>query len=392
MLLALLCGGLLVLTGLVQAQVGSPPARPTGLTVEANHDSVSLSWDSPADASISHYEILRRDVALHAVGLFFTIEANTGSAETTYTDHNVTAQTRYVYRVKAVNAHGPSQWSSFASADTPPNPADLAPTMLTAAAIDTGVGLNWQAPAAQAVAVTGYEILRAVGQGPWTTLLSNSASTETSYTDAGATQAGETYRYEVRALRDTEKSQASNQAALSLPPEPVEQSAPKSEQTVTLDGQDDDSDLQPLPSTQGVVYTWEDGDRTLQARLQVALTVTKDGGIGSRETIVRSDAGSTTAQKSAGQPVFRSPSGALMTLPGGVLLVLDAAWDQAAVDDFFVRNQIGVSRVSELGWLPNGFFVDTEPGFPSLNLANALAGQDGVVLSSPNWRTESTLY
>ena len=39
----------------------------------------------------------------------------------------------------------------------------------------------------------------------------------------------------------------------------------------------------------------------------------------------------------------------------------------------------------------NAFFVETEPGFPSLNLANELAEQEGVLISSPNWRTEVSL-
>ena len=77
-----------------------------------------------------------------------------------------------------------------------------------------------------------------------------------------------------------------------------------------------------------------------------------------------------------------------MTLPGGVLLVLDAAWERAQVADFLVRNTIAQSRVSELGFAPNAFLVETDPGFPSLDLANALAGQDGVLSSSPNWRRE----
>ena len=36
----------------------------------------------------------------------------------------------------------------------------------------------------------------------------------------------------------------------------------------------------------------------------------------------------------------------------------------------------------------NAFFVETAPGLPSLFLANALAVQDGVQLSSPNWLME----
>ena len=89
------------------------------------------------------------------------------------------------------------------------------------------------------------------------------------------------------------------------------------------------------------------------------------------------------------RPVFRSESGGeLMTLPGGVLLALDPEWDQARVETFFSQNGISADRTSELGFIENGFLVKTGPGFPSLELANALAGQDGVLVSSPNWWRE----
>jgi hypothetical protein len=89
---------------------------------------------------------------------------------------------------------------------------------------------------------------------------------------------------------------------------------------------------------------------------------------------------------SEAQPVFRSESGGgLMTLPGGVMLALDPEWDQAAADKFFEGNGIKPGQVSELGFLDNAFFVETDPGFPSLELANSLAGKEGVTVSSPNW-------
>ena len=77
-----------------------------------------------------------------------------------------------------------------------------------------------------------------------------------------------------------------------------------------------------------------------------------------------------------------------MTLPGGVLLALDPEWDKAQVDKFFSDNDISKEQVSELGLIPNGFVVETEAGFPSLDLANSLAGQEGVEISSPNWWRE----
>ena len=142
-------------------------------------------------------------------------------------------------------------------------------------------------------------------------------------------------------------------------------------------------------SVQGQVYTYEDGDRTLRVYLQPDLAVREDSGTTTNrgEHLVK-QARSRASGASGGQPVFRSESGALMTLPGGVLLVLTAAWDETETDAFFADNGIELDRVSALDYLPNGFFVETAPGFPSLNLANALAEQAGVELSSPNWQTE----
>ena len=147
-------------------------------------------------------------------------------------------------------------------------------------------------------------------------------------------------------------------------------------------------------SGQGTVYTWEDGDRTLRVVLQNDLVVQVTAANTPDDVVVVKGAGDSIVQKQArhGQnagPVFRSESGGgLMTLPGGVLLALDPEWDQAMVESFFSRNNISTDRTSELDFLDNGFLVEAEPGFPSLELANALAAQDGVVISSPNWWRE----
>ena len=135
----------------------TPPDRPTGLSSSAAHDSVTLTWDDPADADITHYQVFRRDASIHAIGEFVTLEENTGSADTTYTDETVEPESHYVYRVKAVNAQGASPWSSFSKAltpaapDPPPAAVDLAPTGLTATLVEGGgVTLSWTAPAEDA--------------------------------------------------------------------------------------------------------------------------------------------------------------------------------------------------------------------------------------------------
>ena len=106
----------------VGAQQGTVPDKPTGVVVTATHDSVSLTWEDPADSTITHYQIFRRDRAVHDPGEFVEIDSNTGSAATSYTDANVEPEGSYVYRVKAVNAHGASHWSDYRRADTPAAP------------------------------------------------------------------------------------------------------------------------------------------------------------------------------------------------------------------------------------------------------------------------------
>ena len=80
------------------------PAQPTGLSALVFHDHVDLTWDDPDDNSITGYEILRRDKDVHQEGTFETVEADTGSQATTYTDTSVYPEKRYVYRIKALNA------------------------------------------------------------------------------------------------------------------------------------------------------------------------------------------------------------------------------------------------------------------------------------------------
>ena len=141
----------------------------------------------------------------------------------------------------------------------------------------------------------------------------------------------------------------------------------------------------------GPIYTWQDGDRTMRVVLQPDLTVRSAADHGPANRVLETRTGESIVRKRnrsvvSGLPVFRSETGnTLMTLPGGVLLVLDAEWDQHDIDRFFSDNQVDHHSVTEFDFLDNAFLVPTEPGFPSLELANRLVGLPGVVSSSPNW-------
>ena len=145
---------------------------------------------------------------------------------------------------------------------------------------------------------------------------------------------------------------------------------------------------------QGTVYAYQDGDRTFRVILQEDLVVEKTAAITSDDEVVLRGTGESIVRKQTkhgkdAQPVFRSEwGGGLMTLPGGVLLVLDSTWDDPKVQSFFSENGISPELTSELDFIPNGFFVETQAGFASLELANELADRDGVVLSTPNWWRE----
>ena len=147
-------------------------------------------------------------------------------------------------------------------------------------------------------------------------------------------------------------------------------------------------------SGQGMVYTWDDGGRSMRVVLQADLVVQKTSADTPEDAVIARGSGDSIVRRQAGhiqeaRPVFRSESGGgLMMLPGGVLLALDPLWDEGEIESFFSSNNISTDRISELEFLQNGFLVETEPGFPSLDLANLLADQEGVLISSPNWWSE----
>ncbi len=146
-------------------------------------------------------------------------------------------------------------------------------------------------------------------------------------------------------------------------------------------------------SAQGAEYTWQDGRHTRRARVQIDLVAQAEEETRSDDIVVRGRGEEHVVRRQprhdeTALPVFRSESGEILTLPGGVLLALDASWDQARVDQFFLENGITGDRIARQQFAVHGFLVETEPGFPSLELANTLAAQDGVLLSSPNWRRE----
>ncbi len=236
-----LVGSLVVTGGDAQAQ-SSVPAAPTGLsTSSVSYDAVSLAWDDPADAAITGYQVLRRSRDGDAYGdgrgaaEFVAVVADTASPAASYTDTTVTARTRYVYRVKAINPAGLGARSSYLNVETPDAPTT--PTAQTAPARPTGlsaspvthdaVSLTWDDPGDTTIG--GYQVLRrsrdgdAYGDGrgaaEFVAVVADTASPAASYTDTTVT-ARTRYVYRVVAVNAAGSSPRSSYLNVETPPAP----------------------------------------------------------------------------------------------------------------------------------------------------------------------------
>ena len=192
------------------AQPTEPPAKPTGLSATASHDSVTLTWDDPGDDTITGYVILRRVRVNNTGGEFSELVADTGTAATTYTDDTVAASTTYTYRIKAINGAGTSERSRWFHIDTPAAPVPDKPTGLEATASHDSVTLTWEDPGDDSI--TGYVILRRLRyddpSGHFDELVADTGTAATTYTD-DTVKTNTHYTYRIKAINGAGVSERS---------------------------------------------------------------------------------------------------------------------------------------------------------------------------------------
>ena len=92
-----------------------PPPAPTNLTAVVENGNIVLTWSAPSDNSVTGYQVLRRRPTEGEEALLVYV-SDTSSTATAYTDTNVTAGVRHVYRVKAINSAGTGPRSNYARA------------------------------------------------------------------------------------------------------------------------------------------------------------------------------------------------------------------------------------------------------------------------------------
>jgi len=109
------------------------PTQPRNLSAVASSSQIQLTWSIPSsdgNSKITGYKIeVKKDS-----GSYSTLESNTKSTSTSYVDSNIQINSKYTYRVSAINSVGISIPSSEASAT--PKEATLQLSLLSKFTID----------------------------------------------------------------------------------------------------------------------------------------------------------------------------------------------------------------------------------------------------------------
>ncbi|MEM3065674.1 MAG: fibronectin type III domain-containing protein [Candidatus Nitrosotenuis sp.] len=226
---SLLLGAILVFAAMQNfasaATAPDPPASPSAVAVSPTQ--INLFWSAPAydgGAPITGYKI---DYKVGSGSYTNLVQSTT---DTTYSHTSLTTGQSYTYKIYAINSAGTSIASSEVSA-TPTSSSTGAypgaPTGLIATAVSpTQVNLYWSAPSNNGgYPITGYKIEYRVGSGPYTTLVSNTASTATTYSHQGLTT-NQVYIYRVYAITSFGTSQVASAEALAQPTSSSSAAAP----------------------------------------------------------------------------------------------------------------------------------------------------------------------
>ena len=218
-----------------------PPAAPTGLTASlVDHNSLTLTWNNPQDTNITGYRIQRGTDA----NSLNTIEPNTGSPSTNYTDSTVEPETTYHYAVIALSQDGDGAQSTTSVTtlaepeETVQNDPPAAPTGLVASQVGHSVlTLTWNDP--QDDNITGYRVLRGTEADNLAVINSDTASNATEYEDD--TVAPETaYHYAVLARSANGEGTQSDIISATTP------AAPKSKEQPRRSGARQDTPIPPV--------------------------------------------------------------------------------------------------------------------------------------------------
>ncbi|MTA27758.1 MAG: hypothetical protein F2562_02745, partial [Actinobacteria bacterium] len=166
------------------------PTEPSLVAAVAGDSSVALEWSIPAGdggAPIIGYRVEMNDGSG-----WVTITSSTGNPGLLHIVSGLTNGVSHQFRVSALNASGSSVTSNTMSA-TPFSTAS-APTTLTVTSGNGRLDLAWSTPATNGGrTITGYRIFASNDGSTWTTLVSNTNSTNRTYSYTGLVNGARKY-------------------------------------------------------------------------------------------------------------------------------------------------------------------------------------------------------
>lgn len=194
-----------------------PPSAPSKLAATGVSTSqINLTWQDNSNNETGF--VIER--ASSSDGPFSFVGA-VGANVTSFENTGLNANTRYYYKVRAINNDGTSGFSNTASSTTLQVPvAPTAPTNLAATGVSTTqINLTWQD---NATSETNFEVYRSNAEGGPFTLLASVPANQTTYESTGLSPST-TYYYRVLASNKDGKSGYSNVASattsgVALPP------------------------------------------------------------------------------------------------------------------------------------------------------------------------------
>lgn len=194
---------------------GSAPAAPSAVTALAqSSSSISLTWRD-ASGNETGFQVERSLAAASGFALITTTAANAAA----YFDTNLSANTTYYYRVRAVNSVGQSDYSSVVSAITAVTAPGSPSSLTVVSVLSTSVSISWTDNSTDE---SSFEIERSTTSGTGFASVGTVTSNVVSYTDTGLTS-NTTYYFRVRASNGSLSAYTAEVSATTLAAEGADQ-------------------------------------------------------------------------------------------------------------------------------------------------------------------------
>ncbi len=201
----------------VVVEENDAPLQPTGLRAAAGNRQVTLSWNDANNPGITKWQYQQKESAGNYGN--WTDIPSSGATTNRHVVGNLTNETIYAFKLRAVNGNGDGAASAEITA-MPMAPPD-APTGFGAAAGDGQVTLSWDDPGNPGITQWQYQQKEGTGNyGNWTEIPNSGAAT-TSYVVKNLTN-GRAYAFKVRAVNPIGAGgESSEKTATPLPPAPA---------------------------------------------------------------------------------------------------------------------------------------------------------------------------